>query len=816
MATEQVIIQIEARGVNRVSRDVRRLGRESHSTASALGFLRAALVVIASARVLKGLTDLADSFTNVQNRLRLVTNNQKELIAVQETLFKVSNETRVGFEETATLFNRIARSTLGLGLNFKELIGVTRTVNQTVAIAGATSQEARNALIQFSQGLAVGALRGDELRSVAEQLTPLLDIIAKEFNKTTGEIVALAKKGKLILETERIVKALQESAEPVAEQFGKLAPTIDQAFTRINNALVKFFGNLNTTTGFAGRLANLLIKVADNIDIVILSVTALLGILAFNFVLTQLTLLGTIVGSVLTAAFGGLVTVVTALIAAFKALTVAILANPLFAAGALVAIGGLVALFVAFREEGESLGDTLGRAFNKVVDGIQAAIAAVNTLIKGFRLLPDAIDEQTLKAANALRRNFGIAVNEVILQLNRILPRALELDVVDVKELPNEFLGATSQLRALFDTELARIEVRTKGFTTNVKQTLTEFITFVRKFVQDPQFDPAALLGRPPGSKDTSNAIKELSDAFLKAEKALRRLEARFSTLISVQQALTDAQKTINEARDEGVKLLADEQTLLRNVERETLGLGPTQEQLADKVEALNDAFRRQVITAGELETAVRDAKIEFLDAQRSIAAGAQRAFLKLVDEATDAASTVEDLLTSAFKAAEDAVVSFAQTGKFEFKDFIRTISEELIRLGTRQALAGIGGFFTGDFGALGPQNSGFSPLGNVGGLFSKAGGFFKGLLGFQGGGGFTVGANTAVASLPGLDNRLVAFRAQDGEKVDVTPRGQVGATQPITQVFNISTPDADSFRRSQTQIQNRGAAALSRARSRR
>jgi hypothetical protein len=90
-------------------------------------------------------------------------------------------------------------------------------------------------------------------------------------------------------------------------------------------------------------------------------------------------------------------------------------------------------------------------------------------------------------------------------------------------------------------------------------------------------------------------------------------------------------------------------------------------------------------------------------------------------------------------------------------------------------------------------------------------------LFGLQTGGSFIVGPNTGIAPLPngGNDNRLVAFRAQDGEEVSVTPRGQSGrnrgASNQTIVNFNITTPDVASFRASESQLSAKAARMIGR-----
>ena len=76
------------------------------------------------------------------------------------------------------------------------------------------------------------------------------------------------------------------------------------------------------------------------------------------------------------------------------------------------------------------------------------------------------------------------------------------------------------------------------------------------------------------------------------------------------------------------------------------------------------------------------------------------------------------------------------------------------------------------------------------------------------------MGGNNSLATLSGRDNRLVAFRARDGEQVTVTPPGGgTGGRRPIMVNINVSgVRDVDGFNRSQSQIMARTRAALERA----
>ena len=171
--------------------------------------------------------------------------------------------------------------------------------------------------------------------------------------------------------------------------------------------------------------------------------------------------------------------------------------------------------------------------------------------------------------------------------------------------------------------------------------------------------------------------------------------------------------------------------------------------------------------------------------------------------------------MTNVFNNLEDALFDFVKNGKLSFDSLVQTVIDGLIRIAVQQAIGGAFGLAGGAFGGPGAGLAGSS--GTAGGSAGGIGGLIAGaLLGAQNGAQFTVGANSAAASLPGIDNRLIAFKARDGEDVTVTPRGQgAGGSGTINIVQNIQTKDADSFKRSESQIAARASATLSRARRR-
>ena len=207
----------------------------------------------------------ADAWNNASNQLRQVTDGTQELEKAQRDLLAVANETRSGFEATATLFSRLKRSTTELAISDERLLAVTKTINQTFATSGATAQEASAAITQLTQGLAAGALRGQEYNSVLEQAPGIARAIAQSLNLTLGELRAFAAEGKITAEI--VVNALEESAEALDVKFNKTVVTFGQNMAIANNSILEFVGNSGTAQTAVALAGAAVVLLAENIDL---------------------------------------------------------------------------------------------------------------------------------------------------------------------------------------------------------------------------------------------------------------------------------------------------------------------------------------------------------------------------------------------------------------------------------------------------------------------------------------------------------------------------------------------------------------------
>lgn len=251
----------------RLNRSLETTGQKVNATRQSVLGLGTALRGLAILGVVQELRQLTDTSILLDNRIRLVTDSTAELNVIQDRLFNLAQETRTSLQGTVELYARLARSTRDSAVSSDELLTVTKAVNQAIQISGATAQEASNAIIQFSQGLASGNLQGEELRSVLEQVPRLAIALADGLNlaneeleraKETGDISGLVEVtiGSLRklgsegeLETLRIIEALKKTAPELAAEFEQIVKTSDQAIVQLKNSLLNFAGELEEEIG---------------------------------------------------------------------------------------------------------------------------------------------------------------------------------------------------------------------------------------------------------------------------------------------------------------------------------------------------------------------------------------------------------------------------------------------------------------------------------------------------------------------------------------------------------------------------------------
>jgi len=244
----------------RAEQETERLTRATDQLGGAYRGLRNVLAAVGIGVAIRAVVQASDTYSELRSQLRLVTESQEELNETYEAAYKLAQETRGGLGETINLYARLARSSEELDLTNQQLLTVTRAINQSFVVSGASAQEAASATLQLSQGMASGTLRGEELNSVLENSPRLARAIADGLGVTIGQLRELGAEGQLT--GSAVTRALLSSAGSINREFQDMPRTVGQSLQQLRNDLIDTFGETDVS-GFNDAIDDLRELVTD-------------------------------------------------------------------------------------------------------------------------------------------------------------------------------------------------------------------------------------------------------------------------------------------------------------------------------------------------------------------------------------------------------------------------------------------------------------------------------------------------------------------------------------------------------------------------
>jgi lambda family phage tail tape measure protein len=493
LATQQIVIRISQVGAQQTAAGIAQIGSAARGSGNALDFLRRNLLGLTGAGFgARELLRAADAYTNLGNRTRVFAEDAADARKSLEGIIDVAFAARAPLDAVAEVFQRFSLVGRAAGKSTDELLRVTETLAKSVAVSGASAQEAEGALRQLAQGYGANRLSGQEFNSVAEQLPIIARLIANELGIATDQLRKFANEGKITREV--IDRALGGGAEVIDALFARTAVTFGQAFTNLGTALSVFIGKLNETSG-AGNLltgalqsiSSFLISTARDTD----KLQAVIKILEAGFLALGV--------SAIPKAIAALQSFLGLLARAITFAATASLVNPFTAL--LTVLGAVTAALILFRDEVITLGeqettvrDLAAVIGSDLVDALGSAIKSAVDFVGGLFEIDDA--------ASVLPTTFNDFFNDAVQGFNILIRVAAEAakrilnffagigqGIADVVvDIPSILSTAGTQGVDAAGAQLAASFSR--GFNDNLFQE-TDLNTIIR----ESKFDAGALLG---------------------------------------------------------------------------------------------------------------------------------------------------------------------------------------------------------------------------------------------------------------------------------------------------------------------------------
>ena len=208
-----------------------------HQGQSAMdGLIGKALRLAAAYMGVTKLGQMSDELTLTTARLDMMNDKVQTTPELLQMVYQSAQNARGSLNDMADVVARFGNNAKDAFSSSREVVDFANLIQKQMTIAGTGTQEASNAMLQLSQALGSGVLRGDELNSIFEQAPNLIQSIADYMDVPIGQIRAMAQEGKL---SASIVKnAIFADADNINAKFEQMPMTWGQVWTMMGNAAV--------------------------------------------------------------------------------------------------------------------------------------------------------------------------------------------------------------------------------------------------------------------------------------------------------------------------------------------------------------------------------------------------------------------------------------------------------------------------------------------------------------------------------------------------------------------------------------------------
>lgn len=212
--------------------------RTAQSSAQSLGeALKKIVSMYAVIQGVKWVGSMSDQLASTTARLDMMNDGLQTTAELQQMIYDSAQRSRGLYTDTAAFVAKLGNLAGNAFSSNSELVAFAEQINKQIALSGATATEVSAAMLQLTQGLSSGALRGEELNSVLEQTPMIAKTIADYMGVTTGEMRNLASEGKVTAEV--VKNAMLSAADETNAKFEEMPMTWAQRFNQFKNVAVQ-------------------------------------------------------------------------------------------------------------------------------------------------------------------------------------------------------------------------------------------------------------------------------------------------------------------------------------------------------------------------------------------------------------------------------------------------------------------------------------------------------------------------------------------------------------------------------------------------
>ena len=244
-ATEQAALEVIQLGndIEQNQDHQENYNRSVRSGASAMdGLTRKVAGLVAtyvSLQTVSKALDLSDTMTQTTARLDIMNDGLQTTEQLQQMIYQSAQRSRGSYQESADAVAKMGIMAKDAFNSNAELVAFVEQLNKQFTIAGTSQEGVSSAMLQLTQAMSSGVLRGEELNSVFEQAPTIIQSIADYLDVPIGQIREMAAEGQI--SSEIVKNALLSAAEETDAKFAQMPMTWGQVFTSVKNQALMAF-----------------------------------------------------------------------------------------------------------------------------------------------------------------------------------------------------------------------------------------------------------------------------------------------------------------------------------------------------------------------------------------------------------------------------------------------------------------------------------------------------------------------------------------------------------------------------------------------
>lgn len=232
-----------AEGYRRAAQQEEVLNRGLRNGASAadgmLGRVKSLVATLAAGAGIKAILGMSDKMTSTSARLSFLVDDGGSVDALEQKIMASAQRSRAAYLDTASAIASMGANAGSAFSDNDELIAFMEQVNKQFVIGGATAEGQSAAMLQLTQAMAAGALRGEELNSILENAPGIARAIENYMGVAEGSIKQYAEQG--LITSEVVKNALFSVADETNAKFESMPMTWAQVWTTMQNKALSIF-----------------------------------------------------------------------------------------------------------------------------------------------------------------------------------------------------------------------------------------------------------------------------------------------------------------------------------------------------------------------------------------------------------------------------------------------------------------------------------------------------------------------------------------------------------------------------------------------